>query len=214
MRAVVATAAAAAAKHRQEVEELQTRLAAAERKAEAETANALLTSQALADALGGGDVVTTVLSADLRIAEHLAAETRRTLAQERLEAQSYTEAASIVGCRAVRAGELLQESADSADKLRQRIHLLEGALAAATSEFEQATAGWVSERAGLKELLVSQGEVVAEALARAEATEAREAAAAAFTADAVGVVKESFAQYTALAASARRPLLRQGRWRY
>ena len=34
-----------------------------------------------ADALGGGDVVTTVLSADLRIAEHLAAETRRTLAQ-------------------------------------------------------------------------------------------------------------------------------------
>ena len=81
MRAVVATAAAAAAKHRQEVEELQTRLAAAERKAEAETANALLTSQALADALGGGDVVTTVLSGDLRIAEHLAAETRRTLAQ-------------------------------------------------------------------------------------------------------------------------------------
>lgn len=78
----------------------------------------------------------------------------------------------------------------------------------------QATAGWVSERAGLKELLVSQGEVVAEALARAEATEAREAAAAAFTADAVGVVKESFAQYTALAASARRPLLRQGKWRY
>ena len=88
---------------------------------------------------------------------------------KRLEAQSYTEAASIVGCRAVRAGELLQEgsrrhlsytsvryhprsnlqeSADSADKLRQRFHLLEGALAAATSEFECAIASCLPRATG------------------------------------------------------------------